>query len=169
MIYLSWRTRWSRSWSICPEELDDLDHDLSVRGVFVVYLSGQKYTPPIYALLIGCLRRICLGCVSCSLFPVWNRSQNARDFFFFAVGKKKWPEYRVLTFFFSWVGLALGWGVRRFHHNILYAFQPNRVWSKSQTPYVVTSDFNRGLFSRPYWYVIAIIRIVLSDVFLQQW
>ena len=27
--------------------------------------------------------------------------------------------------FFSWVGLALGWGVRRFHNDILYVFQPN--------------------------------------------
>ena len=29
---------------------------------------------------------------------------------------------------FSWVGLALGWGVRRVHNNILYVFQPNKIW-----------------------------------------
>ena len=33
--------------------------------------------------------------------------------------------------FFPWVGLALGWGVRRFHYNVYfeaYVFQPNRIW-----------------------------------------
>ena len=29
---------------------------------------------------------------------------------------------------FSWVGLALGWDIRRFHTDILSFFQPNRTW-----------------------------------------
>ena len=32
-----------------------------------------------------------------------------------------------LLTFFVWVGLALGWGVRRFHNNS-YIFQPNTIW-----------------------------------------
>ena len=45
-------------------------------------------------------------------FPIQNPTKN-----YFAVGKK-WPKCRFLTCFFSRVGLASGWGVRRFHDNI---------------------------------------------------
>ena len=36
--------------------------------------------------------------------------------------------------FFAWVGLALGWGVRRFHNNMHIVSNPTE-FRKSQTPY----------------------------------
>ena len=48
---------------------------------------------------------------------------------FIAVGKSGGPNATFNLFFF-WVGLAWGWGVRRFHNHIyfeVYVFQPNRV------------------------------------------
>ena len=48
---------------------------------------------------------------------------------------RKWLEVRFWPFSadFSWVGLALGCGVRRFHiiltRYLVYVFQPSRIWS----------------------------------------
>ena len=39
-----------------------------------------------------------------------------------------------LLTYFSWVGLALGWGVRRFHNNI-YVFPDPTELGQSQTPH----------------------------------
>ena len=48
--------------------------------------------------------------------------------------------------YFSWVGLALGWGIRRFHNNIYseYMFSNPTEFGKSQTPYSAFSF--RGVF-----------------------
>ena len=46
---------------------------------------------------------------------------------------KKWPKMQLLTYF-SWVGLDLGWGVRR-SNNIIYMFSNPPEFGKSQTPY----------------------------------
>ena len=49
----------------------------------------------------------------------------------FAVGKKV-AQLPLLTYF-SWAGLALGWGVQRFHNNIHIVSDPTE-FGKSQTP-----------------------------------
>ena len=36
---------------------------------------------------------------------------------------KKWPQMPFLTYIVSWVGLALGWGVRQFHHSVYMFFK----------------------------------------------
>ena len=38
---------------------------------------------------------------------------------------------------FSWVGSALGWGVRRFHNNIYMFYKTQQNVVESQTPYQV--------------------------------
>ena len=44
------------------------------------------------------------------------------------------------------VGLALGWGVRRFHNNIYYVFQPNIIW------YIVNTIVFGDACARPcFW------------------
>ena len=40
---------------------------------------------------------------------------------------------KLLLTYFSWVGLALGWGVRRFHHSVCMFSNPTE-FGKSQTP-----------------------------------
>ena len=45
----------------------------------------------------------------------------------------------LLTCFFLGVGLALGWGVRRFHNEDLHVFQPNRNLVKSQNTLLIVS------------------------------
>ena len=60
----------------------------------------------------------------------------------FAVGKSG-PSATFLPIF-SWVWLALGWGVRRFHNNIyqVHVFQPNIIW------YIANTLLNNSRFSR---------------------
>ena len=41
---------------------------------------------------------------------------------------KKWAQMPLLTSFFSWVGLASGWRVRRFHTNTCVPTQQNLVY-----------------------------------------
>ena len=50
----------------------------------------------------------------------------------FALGKS--GPNATFTLFFSWVGLALGWGVRRFHYHI-YMFPNPTEFGILQTPY----------------------------------
>ena len=52
----------------------------------------------------------------------------------FAV-RKKWPKCHFQPTF-SWVGLALGWGIRRFHSNV-YMFPNPTELGISPTPYCV--------------------------------
>ena len=66
------------------------------------------------AKMIGCLQIIRLGWVSRSLFPTENQSQPWGE---------KWPKCRFEPNF-SWAGLALGWGVRRFHNHIRMFSKP---------------------------------------------
>ena len=62
---------------------------------------------------LGCSRRIWSGRVPCSLFPIQNQPHPTKKYLMW----EKVAQMSLLTYF-SWVGLALGWGVRRFHHNI---------------------------------------------------
>ena len=41
---------------------------------------------------------------------------------------KQWPKCHFSPHHLSWVGLALGWGVCRFHNNIRVFCKPNIIW-----------------------------------------
>ena len=76
----------------------------------------------------GCLRRIWLGQVSRSIKPILHKiNPNPRKN---NCCGKKWPKCHSKPIF-SWVGLALGWGVRRFH-NVIYMFSDPTQGGKSQ-------------------------------------
>ena len=55
--------------------------------------------------------------VVCFLYKI---NRNPREIIFWG---KKGHKCHFLTYF-SWVGLALGWGVRRFHNNICMFSNP---------------------------------------------
>ena len=54
---------------------------------FTVTISVKGEIMVVSFSLIGCLRRIWLGCVSCSLFPIWTQSQRR-----IICRGKKWPK-----------------------------------------------------------------------------
>ena len=68
---------------------------------------------------VRCLRIISLGWVSRRLFPIWTQSQPT---IYFSLWWKSGPTNRRLyptpEYFFPWVGLALGWRLRRFQNRI---------------------------------------------------
>ena len=61
---------------------------------------------------------------------MYNQSQRTKSYLL--VGKKSGPN-ATLNRFFSWVGLALGWGFRRFHHNIRIVSNPTEVGKSQNT------------------------------------
>ena len=73
-----------------------------------------------------------LGWVSCSLFFLYKTDPDPRKKYLLwekrGLNATFWPN-------FSWVGLALGWRVRRFHHDIYICFPTQQKCGKSQTPY----------------------------------
>ena len=52
---------------------------------------------------------------------------------------------------FSWVGLALGWGVRRFQNNVYIFSNPTEFWliAKTTTPAAVVAPSPRRLWHTP--------------------
>ena len=68
--------------------------------------------------------------VSCSLFPIIKPIPTHEKLF--AVGKS--GPNATFYLFFAWVGLVLGWRVRRFHNNV-YMFPNPREFGKSLTPW----------------------------------
>ena len=67
----------------------------------------------------------------------------------FCCGKRR-PKCHFSTELFSGVGLALGWGVRRFHNNIYIVSEPSRIWYiantlvETNTPeYVIVVTYRR--------------------------
>ena len=65
-----------------------------------------------------------VGLGSCSLIP-WAKSVPTHEKCF-CLGKNV-AQMPLLTFF-SWVGLTLGWGVRRFRSNICMFPNPTSIW-----------------------------------------
>ena len=78
----------------------------------------------------GVCGEIWLGWVPCSLLPIHNQIPGHKHNHF-AVGKS--GPNTTFNLILSWVGLALGWGVRRFHNNI-YMFSSPTELGQSQTP-----------------------------------
>ena len=84
---------------------------------------------------LRCLRRIWLGWVSCMSISYIKSIPTHEKLF--AVGKSglnaKVAQMSRITIFFSRVGLALGWGVRRFYNiylvpgTLVYVFRPSRI------------------------------------------
>ena len=72
-----------------------------------------------------------MGWVSCIVFPILNESQPTKKYWLW----EKVAQMPLLTEF-SWVGLALGWGVSRFHSNICMISNQTKL-GKSPTPYYV--------------------------------
>ena len=83
------------------------------------------------------------GQVSCSLFQ-YKTNPNPRKKK--CCGKKR-PNCHFWSNF-SWVGLALGWGVRRFHnnsyHGTVYVLQPKRILWMANTDYYTKLQTNVG-------------------------
>ena len=85
------------------------------RKLTVTYV--QQHRPP------GCLRRILVG-LGLLQSVSYIKSILTHEKLFAVV--KNGPK-ATFNLFISWVGLALGWGVRRFQ-SYSYVFQPNRIW-----------------------------------------
>ena len=105
----------------------------SVKNSKLLFLLESRGTHP-PALIAppkhqGCLRTTWLARVSRILFPtpylVYKINPNPRKIM--CCGKKSGPNAAFKPMF-SWVGLALGWGVRRFHNNIYTLSNPTEFW-----------------------------------------
>ena len=92
--------------------------------------------------ILGCLLIILVGLGFLQSVSYTKTNPNPRQII--CCGKK-WLKCHFQPNF-SWVGLALGWGVRRFHDNIFipwYVFNPTDL-GKSQAPYYSRSINRRG-------------------------
>ena len=78
--------------------------------------------------------KIWFGRVSCSLFPIYKTNPNPRKIF--TVGKRGLNA--TFNLVFLGVGLALGWGVRRFHSNIQMFSNPTEFVNRKHPIYVIS-------------------------------
>ena len=112
---------------VCRITGDHSNQDLrsALKPIYSPFFTNHIWSWLLCPPVIGFLRKNWLGWVSCTLFPIQKQSQPTKKYFLWE--KKKWPKCHFLTFFFL-VGLALGWGVRRFHNKIYMFSYPERIW-----------------------------------------